>query len=116
MELAVSIAAFMPFAKAATLTPPGDDATPLAVSVILDKAVERWSVGNMGSSILTSRDEMTFRRAQAIPARGATVAIGGDVYTVTEVVEDDDILITVAVIKDRAAPSDLSASLEVELG
>jgi hypothetical protein len=104
MEFGVSIAAFMPFAKAATYTPPGNGASPLAVSVILDKAVERWSVGTMGASIVTSRDEMTFRRSQVLPTRGATVSIGGDVYTVTEVVEDDDILITVAVIKDKAQP------------
>jgi hypothetical protein len=103
LEADVSTAAFVPFARAATYTPPGEGAESVSISVILDKEVERWSVGSYGASIATSRDEITFRKAQVAPVRGATVLIGGDSYTLTEVVEDDDIIIIVAAIKAGAA-------------
>lgn len=99
----VSTAAFVPFARAATYTLPGYGAEAIPVSIILDKEVERWSAGSYGASVSTSRDEITFRKAQVVPVRGATVLIGGDTYTLTEVVEDDEILVVVAAIKAGAA-------------
>jgi hypothetical protein len=102
MEVDVSTAVFMPFARAATYTAPVIGAETITVSVILDKEVERWSVGSYGASVSTSRDEITFRKAQVAPVRGATVIIGDDFYKLTEVVEDDDILIVVAAIKAGA--------------
>lgn len=81
--------AFSACAEPATYTPPGINGVPLAVLVIIDKAVERWSLGSQGASVMTSRDEATFSRSQVVPVRGASLVVGTKTYTIGEVIEDD---------------------------
>jgi hypothetical protein len=89
--------AFSACAEPATYTPPGINATPLAVLVLIDKAVERWSLGSQGASVMSSRDEATFSRAQVVPVRGASLLVGVRTYTIGDVIEDDGTHIVVAI-------------------
>jgi hypothetical protein len=89
--------AFSAVAETATYTPPGIDGLPLTVSVIIDRAVERWSLGSQGASVMTSRDEVTFSRAQVAPVRGATLVVGAATYTIGDVIEHDGIHIVMAI-------------------
>lgn len=117
MEQSTSMAAFTPFAKAATYTPPGSGASPLGVLVIIDKEVERWSLNAHGGSILNRKDEATFRLDEVRPARGGTLTQGASTYMIGELVEDDGILITVTL---RSAATmeggQLQAGLQSDLG
>jgi hypothetical protein len=89
--------AFAAVAQSATYTPPGISGVPLTVSVVIDRAVERWSLGSQGASVMSSRDEATFSRAQVVPVRGATLTVGALNYTIGDVVEDDGIHIVTAI-------------------
>lgn len=115
MEQSTSIAAFVPFARSASYTPPGEGGEAVTVSAIIDTGVEYWETGGY-SQILKRRDEATFRLDQVRPVRGAVLVSGGVSYVVGEVVEEDGILITMTIRSQPLGGGQLQAGLQSDLG